>query len=66
MPEVKLNDILHQIETLEVEELRKLNRAIQERLTPRDEGHKRAAFHRADATASRTPFDRNRSNGANR
>jgi len=47
MTQVKLNDILNQIETLEVEELRELNRAIQERLTPRDERYKRATFHRA-------------------
>jgi uncharacterized protein involved in exopolysaccharide biosynthesis len=42
-----LYQILDQLPTLEVDELRQLNQAVQERLAPQEQAQKREAFHQA-------------------
>jgi len=47
MTQVILNQILEQLKTLEVEELRQLNQVIQKRLADKEEAAQRSTFHEA-------------------
>ena len=47
MSQATLHQILDQLSTLEVDELQRLDRVLQERLTPQEQAPKREAFHQA-------------------
>jgi DNA gyrase/topoisomerase IV subunit B len=47
MTQAILNQILEQLKTLEVEELRQLNQVIQKRLADKEEAAQRSTFHEA-------------------
>jgi hypothetical protein len=47
MAQATLRQILDQLPTLDVEELRQLNQAIEKRLSPQEETRKREAFRQA-------------------
>jgi len=47
MTQTILNQMLDQLKTLEAEELRQLDQAIQKQLLPQEETRKREAFHQA-------------------
>lgn len=47
MTQATLYQILNQLSTLEQNELRQLNQAVQEHLAPQEEGQRREAFHQA-------------------
>ena len=47
MAQTILNQMIEQLKTLEAEELRELDQAIQNQLLPQEENRKREAFHQA-------------------
>lgn len=47
MAETTLNQIIKQIETLEIEEIKQLNQTVQKHLSDREENIKKLAFHQA-------------------
>ncbi len=47
MAATTLNQIIEQLDTLEIEEIKELNKAIQKYLTEREEALNKSAFHQA-------------------
>ncbi|NES25568.1 MAG: hypothetical protein F6K41_43405 [Symploca sp. SIO3E6] len=51
MPQVILNQILKQLQSLELSELQQLNQAVQAQLTYQEQAAKQTAFHQALVTS---------------